>query len=91
MAPLPFSKPGKVVKVRPLLVAALALVGLALIAVGIVYFVEPAKHLPSFFPAHAHTHVHAIKHGAAAVVVGVVALVLAFVVRPRARVDYRRS
>jgi uncharacterized membrane protein HdeD (DUF308 family) len=57
-------------------VTALAiLVGLALIVIGIVYFVEPARSLPSFFPGHesgsAHHHV---KHGIAAFLLGLAAL-----------------
>ena len=45
--------------------------GIALIVVGIVYFAEPAKSLPSFFPGHeAGSAHHHVKHGIAAVLVG---------------------
>ncbi len=62
------------------LVAVLAIVGVAAIAVAIVYFVTPANSLPSFFPAssaHAHATKHGVKHGAAALGLGVVLLVIA--------------
>jgi uncharacterized membrane-anchored protein YitT (DUF2179 family) len=63
---------------RPL--AALAIiVGIALIVIAIVYWVEPAKSLPSFFPGHeaGSTH-HHVKHGIAAFFVGLAALVFAW-------------
>jgi hypothetical protein len=48
--------------------------GLALIAVAVVYFAEPARSLPSFFPGHlAGSAHHHTKHGIAAVVAGLVA------------------
>ena len=50
----------------------LALVGVAFVTVAIIYWVEPAGSLPSFFPGHvagaAYKH---LKHGAVAVVVGI--------------------
>jgi len=58
---------------RPLAIAA-AVLGVLLIVVAIVYFVEPAHSLPSFFPGHVgkgsseYTH-HHTKHGIAALVV----------------------
>jgi hypothetical protein len=47
-----------------LLVAVAALAGVVLIALAIVYWVEPARSLPSFFPGHqaGSSHVH-FKHG----------------------------
>jgi hypothetical protein len=62
-----------------LLVALAVIVGIALIVVAIVYWVEPAKSLPSFFPGHAagSTH-HHVKHGIAAFFVGLAALVFAW-------------
>lgn len=55
------------------------LVGLLLIVVAVIYFAEPAKSLPSFFPGHqagsARTHV---KHGIAALALGLGCLVLAW-------------
>ncbi len=48
-------------------------IGVALIAVGVYYWVTPASSLPSFFPGHlagsAHKH---LKHGLLAVVLGIV-------------------
>ena len=58
---------------RPLVIPAVIL-GIVLIVVSIVYFVEPAHSLPSFFPGHLSSsdpeagHHHA-KHGIAALVV----------------------
>ena len=58
----------------------LALVlGIVLIAVAIVYWVEPAKSLPSFFPGHqAGSGHHHAKHGIAAFLLGVACLVFAW-------------
>jgi uncharacterized membrane protein HdeD (DUF308 family) len=62
-----------------LLAAAAVAVGIVLIVVGIVYFAEPAKSLPSFFPGHqAGSAHHHVKHGIAAVCVGLAAFVLAW-------------
>jgi hypothetical protein len=63
----------------------LAVVGVILIVVAIIYFAEPAKSLPSFIPGHiAHNSVHRWKRGLAAAVVGVLVLILAIVAsRPR--------
>ncbi|HEV3230568.1 MAG TPA: hypothetical protein VGY97_13910 [Solirubrobacteraceae bacterium] len=48
-----------------------ALAGIVLIAVAVIYWVEPAKSLPSFFPGHnANSGTHHVKHGIAALVVG---------------------
>jgi hypothetical protein len=62
-----------------LLAAAAAVVGLILIVIAVVYFVEPAKSLPSFFPGHesGSTHHHA-KHGIAALALGLAALAFAW-------------
>jgi hypothetical protein len=53
----------------------LIIIGAALIALAIYYWVTPAGSLPSFFPGHlagsAHKH---IKHGLAALLVGIVCL-----------------
>jgi len=59
-----------------LLVVAAGLAGIVLIVLAIVYWVEPAGSLPSFFPGYqAHsTHVH-VKHGLAALLVGLACLV----------------
>lgn len=57
--------------------------GVVLILIGIVYFIEPAHSLPSFFPGHVgagdaeYAH-HHVKHGIAAVVVGLGAFAYAW-------------
>ena len=54
-------------------------VGVALIAIAIVYWVEPASSLPSFFPGHqAGSSHHHTKHGIAAFLVGLACLVFAW-------------
>ncbi len=64
---------------RKLLVVLAIILGIALIAVGIVYFVEPASSLPWFFPGHlAGSSHHHVKHGLAAVLVGLACLVFAW-------------
>jgi hypothetical protein len=62
-----------------LLVALAVLAGVVLIAIAIVYWVEPAKSLPSFFPGHlaGSSHHHA-KHGIAAFLVGLACLAFAW-------------
>ena len=59
-----------------LLTAAAVLVGVILIVIAIVYWAEPAKSLPSFFPGHdahlAHKH---LKHGLLMLALAVAALI----------------
>jgi ammonia channel protein AmtB len=63
----------------PLVVGIAVLAGLALVAIAVVYWAEPAGSLPSFFPGHeAGSGHHHVKHGIAALVVGVVLLVFAW-------------
>ena len=55
---------------RPKLILPAVLAGLVLLAIAVVYFVEPASSLPSFFPGHeAGSSHHHTKHGIAALVV----------------------
>lgn len=55
--------------------ALLMLVGVALLVVAVVYFAEPAKSLPAFFPGQqAGSNHHHTTHGLAALIVGLVAL-----------------
>lgn len=69
-----------------LLVPIALLVGLLLLAIAAVYWVEPAKSLPSFFPGHeAGSGRHHVKHGIAAFVLGLVALVFAWFESGRSR------
>jgi hypothetical protein len=65
-------------KNRTLIVPAVV-VGLLLIVVAVVYFVDSADALPSFFPGHqAGSSHHHIKHGIAALCLGAGALILAW-------------
>jgi hypothetical protein len=64
---------------RRLLAVAALIVGLALIAVAVVYWAEPAKSLPGFFPGHqAGSGHHHTKHGIAAFLVGLAVLAFAW-------------
>ena len=62
-----------------LLAIAAVIVGIVLIAIAVVYWAEPAKSLPSFFPGHAagSDHHHA-KHGIAAFLLGIACFVFAW-------------
>jgi drug/metabolite transporter (DMT)-like permease len=59
----------------------IALVGVAFLAVGVIYFADSASSLPSFFPGHetVTTSHHHTKHGVAAVIVGLVLLAAAWI------------
>jgi len=62
-----------------LLVVLAVIAGIALIVIAVVYWVEPARSLPSFFPGHqAGSGHHHVKHGIAAFFVGLAALVFAW-------------
>ena len=62
------------------LLAGLAvLAGIVLIVIAIVYWAEPAKSLPGFFPGHeSGSGHHHVKHGIAAFVVGLACFVFAW-------------
>jgi hypothetical protein len=63
---------------RVLTIAAVV-VGTILIVIAIVYWVEPAKSLPSFFPGQqAGSNHHHVKHGIAAFLVGIACFVFAW-------------
>ncbi len=66
-----------------------AIAGVILIVIAIVYFAEPAKSLPGFFPGHqAGSNHHHAKHGIAALLLGIGAFVLAwFQTGPRTRTE----
>ena len=70
-----------------LTVIAMGIAGVILIVIAIVYFAEPAKSLPGFFPGHqAGSSHHHVKHGIAALLLGLGAFVVAwFQSGPRAR------
>ena len=62
-----------------LLTAAAVVIGIALIVVAIVYWAEPAKSLPGFFPGHtAGSNHHHTKHGIAAFLLGIACFVFAW-------------
>jgi len=62
-----------------LLVAGAVVLGIVLIAVAIVYWAEPAKSLPGFFPGHqAGSGHHHTKHGIAAFLLGLACLAFAW-------------
>jgi hypothetical protein len=61
------------------LTAAAVVLAVLLVVVAVIYWAEPAKSLPSFFPGHSagSTH-HHVKHGVAAVVVALALLAFAW-------------
>jgi uncharacterized RDD family membrane protein YckC len=65
-------------KNRALIIPAVV-VGVLLLVVAVIYFVDSASSLPSFFPGHqsGSTH-HHVKHGVAALVVGLALLAFAW-------------
>jgi len=68
----------RMTKRRSLIIPAVAL-GVVLLAVAVIYMVEPAKSLPAFFPGHtAGSAHHHVKHGVAALVVALGCFVFAW-------------
>jgi UDP-N-acetylmuramyl pentapeptide phosphotransferase/UDP-N-acetylglucosamine-1-phosphate transferase len=64
---------------RKWLVALAVILGVALIVIAVIYWVEPAGSLPSFFPGHeAGSSHHHVKHGIAAFFVGLACLAFAW-------------
>jgi hypothetical protein len=64
---------------RPALIVPAVVIGLVLLAVAVVYLVDSASALPSFFPGHeAGSSHHHVKHGIAAAVLGVGSLIFAW-------------
>jgi len=64
---------------RRVLIALAVLAGLALIALAVVYWAEPAKSLPSWIPGHkSGSGHHHVKHGIAAFLLGLASLVFAW-------------
>jgi ABC-type nickel/cobalt efflux system permease component RcnA len=58
---------------RKLLVVLAIVAGIALIVIAAIYWAEPAKSLPSFFPGHqSGSNHHHVKHGIASFLVGLV-------------------
>jgi hypothetical protein len=75
---------------RKLIVPAVIL-GVVLVVVAVIYFVEPAHSLPSFFPGHAsatsaEANHHHTKHGIAALILALACFAFAwFQTGPKAR------
>jgi hypothetical protein len=64
---------------RKWLVALAVVLGIVLVVVAAVYWAEPARSLPSFFPGHqAGSNHHHVKHGIAAFLVGLACFVFAW-------------
>jgi hypothetical protein len=64
---------------RPALILPAVILGIALLVVAVVYWVDTASALPSFFPGHsAGSSHHHVKHGIAAAVLGVGCLIFAW-------------
>ena len=57
----------------------LALLGVAFIGIAVVYFTNTAHQLPAFFPGHdtsaGANHHHHMRHGLAALVLGAISLI----------------
>jgi Na+/H+ antiporter NhaD/arsenite permease-like protein len=65
------------------LIVPVVLVGVALIVVAVIYFIEPEHSLPSFFPGHAsatsaEANHHHTKHGIAALIVALACFAFAW-------------
>jgi Na+/H+ antiporter NhaD/arsenite permease-like protein len=65
------------------LIVPIALVGVLLVVVAVIYFIEPEHSLPSFFPGHAsatsaEANHHHTKHGIAALVVALACFAFAW-------------
>ena len=64
---------------RKWLVVLAVVLGIVLIVIAVIYWVEPADSLPSFFPGHeAGSSHHHVKHGIAAFLVGLACLAFAW-------------
>jgi drug/metabolite transporter (DMT)-like permease len=67
------------VRYRKWLVALAIVLGIVLIVIAAVYWAEPARSLPSFFPGHeVGSDHHHVKHGIAAFLVGLACFVFAW-------------
>ena len=63
---------------RPVIIVA-TILGFALIVLAFVYWIEPAKSLPSWLPGHeSGSGHHHVKHGIASLLVGLALLVFAW-------------
>ncbi len=67
------------VRYRKVLVVLAVVLGTVLVAIAIVYWAEPARSLPSFFPGHeAGSSHHHTKHGIAAFLLGLACFAFAW-------------
>ena len=63
---------------RPVIIVA-TILGIALIVLAFVYWIEPAKSLPPWLPGHeSGSGHHHVKHGIASLLVGLALLVFAW-------------
>jgi len=63
----------------PVVIGLAIVLGIALIALSILYWVEPASSLPSILPGHeAGSSHHHVKHGIASFLLGVALLIFAW-------------
>jgi hypothetical protein len=63
----------------PVVVGLAIVLGIALIALSVLYWVEPASSLPSIIPGHeAGSSHHHVKHGIASFLLGVALLIFAW-------------
>jgi len=71
---------------RRLVALVAVLLGIVLVVVGAVYWAEPAKSLPSFFPGHhAHSPHHHVKRAVVALILGIICLAFAWLQAGRRR------
>jgi hypothetical protein len=64
---------------RPVLILPAVLIGLVLLALAVLYWVDSASALPSFIPGHeAGSGHHHVKHGIAAALLGIGCLIFAW-------------
>ena len=63
------------------LVIILVVLGVLALAAGIIYYVEPAKSLPAFFPGHAaHLNGRHTTRGLAGIIAGAVLVIVAVII-----------
>ena len=64
---------------RPALIIPAIIVGVLLIGLAVLYFIDSADALPSFIPGHeAGSSHHHVKHGIAALILGIGAFIFAW-------------
>jgi hypothetical protein len=64
----------------------LVVLGVLALAAGIIYYIEPAKSLPAFFPGHAaHLKGRHTTRGLAGIIAGAVLLIVAVIIARSSR------